>query len=79
MLHRLLFALGFALSGVVATTSSAFAAFNPTRDELMGITAAALGIFIGIITLIYAVKWYFGADVQPKNNPDLEAYEAHHH
>jgi len=79
MLHRLLFALGFALSGVIATTASAFAAFDPSRDELMGIMAAVVGVFLALLTLIYAVKWYFGLDQQPKNNPDLEAYEARSH
>jgi hypothetical protein len=79
MLHRLLFALGFVLSGVVATTGSAFASFDPNRDELMGIMAAVIGGLIALLTLIYAVKWYFGADVQPASSPDLEAYEANHH
>jgi hypothetical protein len=61
----LLFALGFALSGVIATTGNAFAAFDPTRDELMGITAVVIGVLLGFLTLVYAVKWYFGWDQQP--------------
>lgn len=65
MLQRLLFALGFALSGVIATTGSAFAAFDPTRDELIGITAALVGALLAFLTLVYAVKWYFGLDQQP--------------
>jgi hypothetical protein len=79
MLHRLRFALGFVLAGFIATTGSAFAAFDPTRDELMGIMAAAVGILIAFLTLVYAVKWYMGWDRQPTRNPDLEAYEASHH
>jgi membrane protein DedA with SNARE-associated domain len=79
MLHHLRFALGFALSAFVATTGSAFAAFDPTRDELMGIMAAVVGILIGFLTLVYAVKWYMGWDRQPARNPDLEAYEARSH
>lgn len=71
MLQRLLFALGFALSGVIATTGSAFAAFDPTRDELIGITAALVGALLAFLTLVYAVKWYFGLDQQPPTDlPD---------
>jgi predicted flap endonuclease-1-like 5' DNA nuclease len=65
MLPRLLFGLGFALSGVIATTGQASAAFDPTRDELIGITVTAIGVALGVLTLIYAVKWYFGWDEQP--------------
>ncbi len=76
MLQRLLFALGFALATVIGTTSSAFAAFEPSRDELLGITAAASGILLAVLTLIYAVKWYFGLDIQPEN-PDLPDPHGH--
>jgi len=77
MLQRLLFALGFALSGVIATTASAFAAFDPSRDELMGITAAVFGGLLAFLTLVFAVKWYFGLDVQPPT--DLPDPNAGHH
>jgi len=77
MLPRLLFALGFALSGVIATTGSAFAAFDPGRDELMGITAAVIGVLLGFLTLVYAAKWYFGWDQQPPT--DLPDPHAGHH
>ena len=78
MLHRLLFAFSFALSGVIATTGSAFAAFDPTRDELMGIMAAVVGGLLAFLTLIYAVKWYFSWDRQDPNNQDLKDYLTTH-
>jgi hypothetical protein len=65
MVPRLLFALSFALSGVIATTGVASAEFDPTRDELMGIMVVVVGILLGFLTLVYAVKWYFGWDQQP--------------
>ena len=77
MLPRLLFSLGFALSGVIVTTGHASAAFDPTRDELMGITVIAIGVVLGLLTLIYAVKWYFGWDEQPPT--DLPDPHAGHH
>ena len=79
MLHRLLIATSFALSGVIATTTSAFAAFDPTRDELMGIMGAVVGITLAVLTLVYAVKWYFGWDRQDPENPDLHDYLSSHH
>lgn len=78
MLQRLLFALGFAFSGVLATTGSAAAAFDPSRDELMGITAAAVGILIAFLTLVYAIKWYFGWD-QQRESSDMPPPDAHGH
>jgi hypothetical protein len=77
--HRLLFAASFALSGVIATTSSAFAAFDPNRDEIMGIMAAIVGGLLALLTLIYAVKWYFGWDRQDPHSSDLHDYLNSHH
>ena len=51
MLPRLLFAISLALSGVIATTGIASAAFDPSRDELIGITAAVIGIVLGFLVL----------------------------
>lgn len=79
MLHRLLFATSFALSGVIATTSSAFAAFDPNRDELMGIMGAVIGITLAVLTFLYAVKWYFGWDRQDPRSQDLHDYLSSHH
>jgi hypothetical protein len=79
MLPRLLFALGFALSAVIATTGAAAAAFDPDRDELIGITAAVIGIVMAFLTLVFAIKWYFGWDVQDPDNQDLQDYLSSHH
>jgi hypothetical protein len=79
MLHRLLFAASFALSAIIATTSQASAAFDPTKDELIGITAAVIGIVLAVLTLIYAIKWYFGLDRQDPQNQDLHDYLESHH
>ena len=79
MLHRLLIAASFALSGAIATTGHASAAFDPNRDELIGITAAVVGVTLGVFTFIYAVKWYFGWDRQPSDNEDLHDYLSNHH
>ncbi|HWC29701.1 MAG TPA: hypothetical protein VG845_06425 [Dehalococcoidia bacterium] len=77
MLPRLFFALSFALSAVIASTGTAAAAFDPTRDELMFITAGVVGAMLALLTLIYSVKWYFGWDQQPPTDlPDPHA--AHH-
>jgi predicted flap endonuclease-1-like 5' DNA nuclease len=79
MLPRLLFALSFALSGVIASTGSAFAAFDPTRDELMGIMVAVVGVLLAFLTLVYAIKWYLGLDEQDPNNQELADYISSHH
>ncbi len=74
MRQRLLFALGFAISGFLASAGSAFAAFDPGREELMGIMAGVIGVLLALLTLIYAVKWYFGWDQQPPTDlPDPHA------
>jgi hypothetical protein len=78
MLHRLLFAVSFALSGVIATTGSAFAAFDPTRNEVMGIMGAVVGGILALLTLIYAVKWYMGWDRQDPHSQDLHDYLSSH-
>jgi hypothetical protein len=77
MLPRLLFATGFVLSVAIASTSVASAAFDPSRDELIGITVAAIGVVLGVLTLLYAIKWYFGLDQQPPT--DLPDPHAEHH
>ena len=79
MLHRLLFGLSFAFSGVIATTGHAYAAFDPDREELIGIMAAVVGISIATLTLIYAVKWYAGWDRQDPDSKDLHDYLSGHH
>lgn len=76
MLQRLTFSLGFALSGLLATTAVAWADFNPSRDEkVIGTFVVALGVML-VLALIYAVKWYFGLDRPPE---DLEVPDHGHH
>ncbi len=79
MLRRLLIAVSFAVSGLIATTGHAFAGFDPNRDELMGITGAVIGIVLATLTLAYAVKWYVGWDQQDPDNQDLHDYLSSHH
>ena len=79
MLPRLLLAISFALSGAIATTGIASAAFDPDRDELIGITVVVIGIAMGLLTLIYAVKWYFGWDEQPPTDLPYPPTGGGHH
>jgi hypothetical protein len=78
LLQRLAFALGYAASGLLAATASANAAFDPTREELViGTFLFALGVML-LLTLIYAVKWYFGLDQQPEIEwPDSHGGSSH--
>jgi hypothetical protein len=78
LLQRLAFALGYAASGLLAATASANAAFDPTREELViGTFLFALGVML-LLTLIYAVKWYFGLDHQPEIEwPDSHGGSSH--
>ena len=79
MLHRLFFALSFVLSAAIATTGQASAAFDPNRDEMIGIMAAVVGIFVATLTLVYMVKWYLGLDRQNPDSQDLKDYLNSHH
>jgi hypothetical protein len=78
LLQRLTFALGHAAFGMLATTTQVDAAFDPTREELViGTFLFALGAML-LLTLIYAVKWYFGLDHQPEIDwPDSHGGSSH--
>jgi hypothetical protein len=78
LLQRLAFALGYVVCGLLATTTSANAAFDPSREELViGTFLFALGAML-LLTLIYAVKWYFGLDHQPEIEwPDSHGGPSH--
>jgi hypothetical protein len=78
LLQRMAFALGYAAAGFLATTAGANAAFDPTRDELViGTFLFALAVML-LLTLIYAVKWYFGLDHQPEIEwPDTHGGTSH--
>jgi hypothetical protein len=78
LLQRLGFALGYAALAMLATTTHVDAAFDPTREELViGTFLFALGAML-LLTLIYAVKWYFGLDHQPEIEwPDSHGGSSH--
>ena len=74
MLKRFFLALPFAVLGVVATTQSAMAAFDPTRDELgIGTLLVALGLMI-FLALVYAV-----VDIAGVNKPEEVEIPDHAH
>ena len=76
MLKRTLLALPLVVLGLLASTGSAMAAFDPTRDELaIGTFLVALG-FVMLLGLIYAVIWYF--DLSHPGNPEIPDH-AHDH
>jgi hypothetical protein len=78
LLQRFVFALGYAATGLLATATHAHAAFDPTREELViGTFLFSLGVML-LLTLIYAVKWYFGLDHQPEIDwPDSHGGSSH--
>jgi len=82
MLQRILYALPLVALSVLATTGSAMAAFDPTKDELSLGTAIFAAVAMGVLLLIYAVKWYFGLDRQSEVEfPDHahdHRYSGHH-
>ena len=76
MLQRLLLALPLVLLAAHGATDSAMAAFDPTKDELSVGTAIFAAALMGLLLLIYGVKWYLGLDQQqPVEFPD----HAHDH
>ena len=79
MLHRVLIAFSFALSLAIATTGHAHAAFDPNRDELIGIMAAVVGITLAALSLVYLLKSTMGWNRQDPDNQDLRDYLESHH
>jgi hypothetical protein len=74
MLKRLLFALSFAAIAIAGTTGSAFAAFDPTPDELsIGTFILMIGLLV-LLTLIYGV-----IEVLNLNNPEEVEIPDHAH
>ena len=74
MLKRLLFALSFAALGALATTGSAMAAFDPTKDEL------SLGTFIVAICAMVLLALIYGAvEILGINRPDEVEIPDHAH
>ena len=82
MLQRILYALPLVALAAHGATGSAMAAFDPTKDELSLGTAIFAAGAMGVLLLIYAVKWYFGLDRQSEVEfPDHahdHRYSGHH-
>ena len=64
MLQRILYALPLVALGAHGASGGAMAAFDPTKDELSLGTAIFAACAMGVLLLIYAMKWYFGLDKQ---------------
>jgi hypothetical protein len=64
MLQRFLYALPLVVLAAHGASGGAMAAFDPTKDELSLGTAIFAACAMGVLLLIYAVKWYFGLDRQ---------------
>jgi hypothetical protein len=67
MLSRIAFATAYGLLGFFATFGIANAASDAVR---VGVgTAIVVVIAMGLLTVIYAIKWYFGATEPPPLPP----------
>jgi hypothetical protein len=82
MLKRLARALPLAVLGVIASTQSVWADFNPTRDELgIGTFLVALGLMI-FLALAYATADILGInkpeEVEIPDDADDHRYAGHH-
>lgn len=83
MLTRILHALPLVALGILASTGSAMAAFEPTRDELtIGAFLVAAGLMV-VLAVIYAVVTYFRLNIPEEVEiPDHEhdhRYAGQHH
>ena len=83
MLKRILLAMPFVALGVIASTGSAMAAFDPTRDELLvGTFLFAVGAMV-LLAFIYAAIWYFDlnhpAAVEIPDHAHDHRYAGEHH
>jgi hypothetical protein len=82
LLKRTLLALPFVALGVVASTGSAMAAFDPTPDELSVGTLILVLAAMGLLTLIYGVIWYFDlnhpGEVEIPDHAHDHRYAGHH-
>jgi hypothetical protein len=83
MFKRTLLALPFVALGVLASTGSAMAAFDPTPDELSIWTFLfAIGA-MALLALIYGVIWYFDlnhpAEVEIPDHEHDHRYAGEHH
>jgi hypothetical protein len=90
MLSRIVFALGYALTFFVAGTGVASAAYSDATEVGVGVFILVL-VSMGLLSFIYAVKWYFGATEPPPLPPgglpyhslpadgDPHAHDSHGH
>ena len=77
-MSRLLFALGFALAGLLASSGVAAADVPDwSRDEVIAVTAVVAGGLMLFLLTVYTVKWYFGL-TQPPPPPEAEDHAGHH-
>ena len=69
MLKRLLMALPYVVLGAIATTQGAFAAFDPTSDELsIGAFLVAIGLMV-FLTIVYFLVNFLG--INHPGNPTI--------
>jgi hypothetical protein len=68
VLSRVGFALAYALTFFVAATGVASAATSDQTKVGVGVFIVVL-IAMGLLTVIYAIKWYFGATEPPAIPP----------
>jgi hypothetical protein len=77
MLQRLFVSFVLAVLSLTATAGSAFAAFDPTKDELSIGTFVFALVAMFVLLCLYAVKWYFGFD-QHANTDTPDSHSDHH-
>jgi hypothetical protein len=82
MLKRFLFAIPYVVLGLFATTGNAFAAFDPTSDELSLLTLAVSGVLLAFLSIVYAIATYLGInkpeEVEIPDHAHDHRYAGHH-
>lgn len=79
MVRRTFVSMALASLGVFGMTRSAFAATIEDRDDVMILTGLVAAALMALLTLFYAIKWYFGLDAgPPPPAADDHAPAAHH-
>lgn len=79
MFSRIFVSLTLASLGIFGMTRPAFAATIEGRDDVMILTGVVAAGLMAVLTLFYAIKWYFGLDAgPPPPAADDHAQGAHH-
>ncbi len=79
MIRRIFVSVTLASLGVFGMTRSAFAATIEDRDDVMILTGLVAAGLMAVLTVFYAIKWYFGLDESPPPPAaDDHAQGAHH-